>query len=292
MLMGIESWIALGAQKIIFPIQSASADTVLILKEYERIGIVHLRKWPKWPLLSDVNPNGLVLSRGIEESHVNCLHFVKPFAEMVVFTDIDDMLMPLDPMRIHSGVNIEILRSLFREHPNAGSLLFEHRDFVPPETAPGELYQSLADFNFSFLHQTRWKTKCKIWRMKTRVVVNASRVDSVNMHETGIHRFGYSQVRVPCRRAHFYHLRHSFKNIALNEWPIKLDLLQYKLEQQWQLRLNFNFTKIATETKLTRSSFESFADFDNCMIAINEEHWSLRVSRCLTPHVCYSRMAR
>ncbi|CAK5118759.1 unnamed protein product [Meloidogyne enterolobii] len=81
MLMGIESWIALGAQKIIFPIQSASADTVLILKEYERIG----------PLLSDVNPNGLVLSRGIEESHVNCLHFVKPFAEMVVFTDIDDM---------------------------------------------------------------------------------------------------------------------------------------------------------------------------------------------------------
>jgi len=46
----------------IFPIQSASADTVLILKEYERIGkflgeifkqkinfkgIVHLRKWPK-----------------------------------------------------------------------------------------------------------------------------------------------------------------------------------------------------------------------------------------------------
>uniref|UniRef100_A0A914N3Z8 Glycosyltransferase family 92 protein n=3 Tax=Meloidogyne TaxID=189290 RepID=A0A914N3Z8_MELIC len=182
--------------------------------------------------------------------------------------------MPLDPMRIHSGVNIEILR------------------FVPPETAPGELYQSLADFNFSFLHQTRWKTKCKIWRMKTRVVVNASRVDSVNMHETGIHRFGYSQVRVPCRRAHFYHLRHSFKNIALNEWPIKLDLLQYKLEQQWQLRLNFNFTKIATETKLTRSSVESFADFDNCMIAINEEHWSLRVSRCLTPHVCYSRMAR
>uniref|UniRef100_A0A914MDR9 Glycosyltransferase family 92 protein n=1 Tax=Meloidogyne incognita TaxID=6306 RepID=A0A914MDR9_MELIC len=274
MLMGIESWIALGAQKIIFPIQSASADTVLILKEYERIGIVHLRKWPKWPLLSDVNPNGLVLSRGIEESHVNCLHFVKPFAEMVVFTDIDDMLMPLDPMRIHSGVNIEILR------------------FVPPETAPGELYQSLSDFNFSFLHQTRWKTKCKIWRMKTRVVVNASRVDSVNMHETGIHRFGYSQVRVPCRRAHFYHLRHSFKNIALNEWPIKLDLLQYKLEQQWQLRLNFNFTKIATETKLTRSSVESFADFDNCMIAINEEHWSLRVSRCLTPHVCYSRMAR
>uniref|UniRef100_A0A915NRP7 Glycosyltransferase family 92 protein n=1 Tax=Meloidogyne floridensis TaxID=298350 RepID=A0A915NRP7_9BILA len=91
MLMGIESWIALGAQKIIFPIQSASADTVLILKEYERIGIVHLRKWPKWPLLSDVNPNGLVLSRGIEESHVNCLHFVKAFAEMVVFTDIDDM---------------------------------------------------------------------------------------------------------------------------------------------------------------------------------------------------------
>ena len=64
---------------------------MLIINSTKFAGIVHLRKWPKWPLLSDVNPNGLVLSRGIEESHVNCLHFVKPFAEMVVFTDIDDM---------------------------------------------------------------------------------------------------------------------------------------------------------------------------------------------------------
>lgn len=111
MVTGIEVWLALGASKLVFPIQSASADTVRILKEYQRLGLLSffvllsdfldnyspspgiaiIRMWPKWPVLSDVNPNGLVLSRGIEESHVNCLHFVKPFAEMVVFTDIDDM---------------------------------------------------------------------------------------------------------------------------------------------------------------------------------------------------------
>ena len=26
------------------------------------------------------------------------------------------------------------------------------------------------------------------------------------MHETGIHKFGYVQVRVPCRDAHFYRI--------------------------------------------------------------------------------------
>jgi hypothetical protein len=42
-------------------------------------------------VLSDVNVNGLIMSRGIEESHVNCLFAAKHFADMVVFTDIDDM---------------------------------------------------------------------------------------------------------------------------------------------------------------------------------------------------------
>lgn len=67
--------------------------------------------------------------------------------------------------------------------------------------------------------------------MKTRVAVNASRVDSVNMHETGIHRFGYVQVRVPCRQAHFYHLRHSYKNIGINEWPIEMTKLSSMLNR-------------------------------------------------------------
>lgn len=46
---------------------------------------------------------------GIEESHVNCLHYVKPFARLVVFTDLDDMLMPKDLSQIHPTSAIEIL---------------------------------------------------------------------------------------------------------------------------------------------------------------------------------------
>uniref|UniRef100_A0A915D2T1 Glycosyltransferase family 92 protein n=1 Tax=Ditylenchus dipsaci TaxID=166011 RepID=A0A915D2T1_9BILA len=256
------------------------------------IGKVLLRDWPKWPVLSDVNPNGLVLSRGIEESHVNCLHFVKPFAEMVVFTDIDDMLMPLDPRDLHPTVNVEILKSLFNQHPNAGSLLFEHRDvqFALPEEGTTE--NTLFNFNFDFLKKTQWKTTCKVWRMKTRVVVNASRVDTVNMHETGIHRFGYVQTRVPCRQAHFYHLRHSYKNIALNEWPIDTSKLVGMLTDQWNTRVKTEFNDTVIRKSLVKSSTESFEDFDKCMGSINEEHWSLKVSRCLTPHVCYSKLAR
>jgi hypothetical protein len=45
--------------------------------------------------------------------------------------------------------------------------------FAVPEMAP-EAKKMLASFNFDFLRQTQWKTKCKVWRMKTRVVVNAS----------------------------------------------------------------------------------------------------------------------
>lgn len=143
-----------------------------------------LRHWPKWPTLSDANPNGLVLSRGIEESHVNCLHFAKPFAEMVAFTDIDDILIPPDPSRLRPTSNVELLevsgrcrgtglQALFREHPQASSLLFEHRDvqFVLPTD---EREDSLAGFDFGFLRQTRWKQNCFVWRMKTRVVVMAS----------------------------------------------------------------------------------------------------------------------
>ncbi|KAH7666444.1 Protein Y47D3B.1, partial [Aphelenchoides avenae] len=172
LVTGIESWLALGATKIIFPIQSTSNDTYRILKAYEKQGIVILRDWPKWPVLSDTNPNGLVLSRGIEESHVNCLHFAKPFAEMIVFTDIDDMLLPADPLKIYPTANIDILENLFKEHPQAGTLLFEHRDvqFVLPDSRSAN---SLQNFNFDFLHNTKWKQNCKVWRMKTRVVVNA-----------------------------------------------------------------------------------------------------------------------
>ncbi|KAL3097032.1 hypothetical protein niasHS_002748 [Heterodera schachtii] len=291
MVTGIEVWLALGASKMVFPIQSASADTIQILTEYQRIGIVHLRVWPKWPVLSDANPNGLVLSRGIEESHVNCLHFVKPFAEMVVITDIDDMLMPLDPMKVRPGINVDILKDLFHQHPNAGSLLFEHRDvqFVLPDPST---QNTLRSFNFEFLAHSKWKTSCKVWRMKTRVAVNASRVDTVNMHESGIHRFGFVQVRVPCRQAHFYHLRHSYKNIAINEWPIDMSKLRQMLNERWHFRAESNFSSEIQSKMLARSSVESFEDFDKCMSAINEEHWRMRVSRCLTPHVCFSRLAK
>ncbi|EJW70217.1 hypothetical protein WUBG_18875, partial [Wuchereria bancrofti] len=72
--------------------------------------LVILRHWPKWPILSDKNPNGLVLSRGIEESHVNCLFFAKPWAEMVAFTDLDDILIPTQPLKVYSTANIDILQ--------------------------------------------------------------------------------------------------------------------------------------------------------------------------------------
>jgi len=80
MVTGIETWLALGATTLLFLIQSASTATYTILKEYELQGKVIIRHWPKWPTLSDTNPNGLVLSRGIEEAHVNCLYTLKPIA--------------------------------------------------------------------------------------------------------------------------------------------------------------------------------------------------------------------
>ncbi|VDK18009.1 unnamed protein product [Anisakis simplex] len=289
MLLGIENWLYLGATKIVIPIQSASTNTLTILKEYERAGIVILRHWPKWPILSDVNPNGLVLSRGIEESHVNCLFFVKPWADMVVFTDLDDMLIPVNPMNVQPRANIQILQRIMREHPQAGSLLFEQAD-VQLKLPKEEDHSELRNFNFDFLRETKWKKNCALARMKTRVAVNASRVDSVNMHETGIHRFGYVQVRVPCHMAHFYHLRHSYRDV---EHGARIDMnnLVDNLNRAFENRLQTVLAKIASE-KLNKSSTESFADFDDCVIAINREHMRLRVSRCMTPHVCYSRLNR
>ncbi|VDL74979.1 unnamed protein product [Nippostrongylus brasiliensis] len=278
LLVGIETWLALGATKIVVPVQSASESCYKILREYEAKGLVIIRTWPKWPVLSDSNPNGLVLSRGIEESHVNCLFFAKPWANMIAFSDIDDLLLPTDPVEVKPGINLEILKGLFAEHPQAGSLLFEHRDvqfhLPPPQTAP----TTLANFNFDFLSESKHKMNCNVWRMKTRVVVNASRVDSVNMHETGIHRVGYVQTRVPCRKAHFYHLRHSHHSVS-NPVPIDMNNLARTLNKQWYSRLvSFNEFK---DVPLNKSSTESF-----------EEHWTLHVSRCLTPHVCFSRIKR
>ncbi|EPB80023.1 hypothetical protein ANCCEY_00846 [Ancylostoma ceylanicum] len=289
LLVGIETWLALGATKIVVPVQSASTSCYRILKEYEKRGLVIIRTWPKWPVLSDSNPNGLVLSRGIEESHVNCLFFAKPWANMIVFSDIDDLLLPTDPMHIKPGINVEILKTIFAEHPQAGSLLFEHRDVQFHLPNQQDAPNTLAKFNFNFVTESKHKMNCNVWRMKTRVVVNASRVDSVNMHETGIHRFGYVQTRVPCRQAHFYHLRHSHHTVS-NPVGIDMSNLAAILNRQWYSRLE-SF-KDFKDVPLNKSSTESFEDFDRCMGAINEEHWTLHVSRCLTPHVCFSRLKR
>ncbi|CAI5444803.1 unnamed protein product [Caenorhabditis angaria] len=288
LITGIETWLAMGASKIVVPVQSASNATYKILQEYEKKGLVIIRPWSKWPILSDTNPNGLVLSRGIEESHVNCLFFVKPWSDIVVFSDIDDFLLPLQPETLKFGDNLRIIRELFAEHPQSGSLLFEHRDvqFVPPQI---EGAQSLAKFNFEFLRNSKNKMNCNVWRMKTRVVVNASRVDSVNMHETGIHRLGYVQTRVPCRQAHFYHLRHSHNTVP-SPTPINMSPFADLLNKQWTERLE-TFTDFKTQF-LNKTNTEYLEDFDRCMGAINDEHWSMKVSRCLTPHVCFSRLRR
>jgi hypothetical protein len=78
----------------------------------------------------------------------------------------------------------------------------------------------------------------------------------------------------------------------VNEWPIEMTKLQGILNERWERRLGEEFSAEARQKLLAPSSVESFADFDKCVIAINEEHFSMRVSRCLTPHVCYSRLAR
>lgn len=112
------------------------------------------------------------------------------------------------------------------------------------------------------------------------------------MHETGINRLGHVQVRVPCHKAHFYHLRHSYKNIALNEWPIEMKELSNLLNEQWRKRITNAFSDKLNDKRLEKSSTESFEDFDRCVMAVTEEHFTLRVSRCMTPHVCYSKHPR
>ncbi|VDN07465.1 unnamed protein product [Thelazia callipaeda] len=266
LLLSIETWLALGATKIIVPIQTISKEAFNILHQYEQADIVVLRHWPKWPILTDKNPNGLVLSRGIEESHVNCLFFAKPWAEMVAFSDFDDILIPEQPLNVHPNINVEILQNISREHPQAGSFLFEHRDvqLVLPDNQSGQL---LENFRFNFLNDTTWKKECTLWRMKTRVIVNASRVDTVNMHESGINRFGYVQVRVPCHQAHFYHMRHSFRELSTGR--------------------NINMKNLYFHHSFT----ETLKKFDECVIEINKEHFKLKVSRCMTPHVCYLQLS-
>ncbi|KAK6102412.1 Glycosyltransferase 92 family protein [Brugia pahangi] len=287
LLLGIELWLALGASKIIIPIQSISKDAFDILQEYEKAGLVVLRHWPKWPLLSDKNPNGLVLSRGIEESHVNCLFFTKPWAEMVAFTDLDDILIPTQPLKVYSTANIDILQNLSNEHPQAGSFLFEHRDvrMVLPKDKP---MSQLDNFNFNFLINANKKKKCTVWRMKTRVIVNASRVDTINMHESGINRFGYVQVRIPCHQAHFYHMRHSFREQTTGQF-IDMNNLVQLLNKNFQKRLKTTLRFIAKQ-QLNSSLTETLDDFDKCIIEINKEHFKLKVSRCMTPHVCYLKL--
>uniref|UniRef100_A0A0N5A5D2 Glycosyltransferase family 92 protein n=1 Tax=Parastrongyloides trichosuri TaxID=131310 RepID=A0A0N5A5D2_PARTI len=289
MLTGIESWLPLGATKIIIPIQSVSNTVMNILKRYEREQKVILRYWPKWPVMNDINPNGLVLSWGIEESHVNCLHFAKSFAELIAFSDIDDIFIPVNPMNAKPGYNLNLLHSLFEEHPQAGTLLFEHRDTqlqLPKKTSKEK---TLNDFNFDFLQNTKVKQSCRVWRMKTRVVVNASRVDTVNMHESGINRFGYTQVRLPCRQAHFYHLRHSYRNLpSQSSDRVNMSTIVSLLNNQFKHRLSTTLSTISN-LPISESLLDTFRDFDECVKAVNKEHFTLKVSRCMTPSACFAR---
>ncbi|EFO19925.1 hypothetical protein LOAG_08568 [Loa loa] len=227
------------------------------------------------------------LALGIEESHVNCLLFAKPWAEMIAFTDFDDILIPIQPMKIYSTVIIDILQNLANQHPQAGSFLFEHRDvrMVLPENEQG---LQLDNFNFSFLINSNRKKECTVWRMKTRVIVNASRVDTVNMHESGINRLGYVQVRVPCHQAHFYHMRHSFRDQAIGQF-INMNNLVQLLNRNFQKRLQTTLQTISKQ-RMNSTLTGTLDDFDKCIIEINKEHFKLKVSRCMTPHVCYLKM--
>ncbi|VDK29477.1 unnamed protein product [Gongylonema pulchrum] len=207
---------------------------------------------------------------------------------MVAFTDLDDILIPVQPMRVYSSVNIDLLEDLAREHPQAGSFLFEHRDvrLILPEDQQAT---PINNFNFDFLIHSDWKKGCSLRRMKTRVVVNASRVDSVNMHETGIHRLGHTQVRVPCHRAHFYHMRHSFREPEVAQSLNMFNLLRL-INSNFQERLKTTLNAIS-ELSLNNSITETLNDFDRCVKEVNKEHFTLKVSRCMTPHACNLKLS-
>lgn len=111
------------------------------------------------------------------------------------------------------------------------------------------------------------------------------------MHETGVSRLGFVQVRVPCRKAHFYHLRHSYKDIAVNQWPVDMGGLAERLQRAWEGRLASNLAPLAN-VSAPRASLASFDDFDKCVMAVTEEHFRLQVSRCMTPHACFLRADR
>lgn len=102
--------------------------------------------------MSDINPNGLVLSRGIEESHVNCLHFAKPFAELIAFTDIDDMLIPPDPLKIHPTANIDLLEVFTKifQLPAFYENSITFRVYFENTRKPAHFYSNTETFNLFY----------------------------------------------------------------------------------------------------------------------------------------------
>lgn len=70
-----------------------------------------------------------------------------------------------------------------------------------------------------------------------------------------------------------------------------MSMLARYLERRWKVKLNTVFSSVSDQI-LPKSSTESFQDFDRCVMLITEEHFKLKVSRCMTPHVCFSRVVR
>lgn len=120
-------------------------------------------------------------------------------------------------------------------------------------------------------------------------------------------------MRVPCHRAHFYHMRHSFREYAAGQSLNMFNLVRllnafvfsnvlfFKLKRKMacQNKIFSNFRERLKTTlgaiskrSLNSSMIESLNDFDTCVKAINEEHFTLKVSRCMTPHACNLRLKR
>ncbi|OZC06396.1 hypothetical protein X798_06620 [Onchocerca flexuosa] len=43
---------------------------------------------------------------------------------------------------------------------------------------------------------------------------------------------------------------------------------------------------------MNSSLTEALDGFDKCVIEINKEHFKLKVSRCMTPHVCFLKLKK
>lgn len=71
-------------------------------------------------------------------------------------------------------INYIYFENLTNEHLQAGSFLFEHRDVRMVLPDDSEISQ-LENFNFNFLFNSNWKKECTVRRVKTRVIVNASK---------------------------------------------------------------------------------------------------------------------